>query len=334
MSHVYHNNVAANGSQTFNDLVNQVLLKTAEGNDGGNQLFILIDFNIRHLFRAFFSVPIKRNKGLATLANGSVINEKQLSSFGDFLNLRERVELRKRIVSYKQVLFFPKWDLDGPDLRYFGDWNPDAVLVHPSTSFKAGPWVLDGRQMVADAKDMGLMLAETSLYRNASGEDIVIYIHSPFPTEFISQRQWNLGKGPFDAFWSGIRKASDVLHPKYPQVKFIAVSDVNPYGELTKACFVDWKKPDEVDYEKGFFAVPGDPFGVVGSSVDETLIMEKCKISANFLLQLFLPTTKTTYSQFVQTYRTSLWNPSTRLALLQTRQQNKTSWNRPSQPNK
>jgi hypothetical protein len=306
--------------------MNQVLLKTTEGNNSGDQLFILIDFHARHLFRAFFSVPVKRNKGLATLTNGSVINEKQLSHYGDFLNLRERVEFRKRIVGLKQTLFFPKWDLDGPDLRYFGDWNPEASITHPSTSFKAGPWILDGRQMVADAKDIGLMLAETVLYQIPNGKETLIYVQSPFTTEFTSQRQWNLGKGPFDAFWSGIRKAADVLQVHYPNLKFVAVYETNPFQELTKTCFVDWKKPEEIDLMDNFYAVPCDSFGIVGQSGDEEKIVAKQNIPPNFLLQMFSPTTKLAYSNFVKTFRTPLWNPQTRLSLLQTRQQNKTKW--------
>lgn len=258
--------------------------------------------------------------------NGSVINEKQLNNFGDFLNLRERVEFRKRVLGFRNVLFFPKWDLDGPDLRYFGDWNPEATLNHPSTSFKAGPWVLDGRQMVADAKDMGLMLAETVLYQLSSQTDISIYIQSPFTTEFISQRQWNLGRGPFDAFWSGIRKAADALQSTYPFIKFVAVCETNPFLELTKTCFVSWKKPEEVDLNSDFYAVPSDPFGIIGLGAEEESIVSKQKIPNNFLLQMLLPTTKIATSTFVKTYRTPLWNPQARLPLLQTRQQNKTKW--------
>lgn len=285
-------------------------------------MFILLDFDYRHLFRALFNVPVKRNKGLATLTNGSVINEKQLQLYGNFLNLRERVEFRKRIIGCDRVLFFPKWDLDGPDIRYFGEYNPPPENIHNLTSFRAGPWVLDGRQMVADAKDIGIMLAESVLYKTK--DPVTIAIYSPFSTEFEAQRGWNLGRGPFDAFWSGIRKAADQIHLLYPFIQFLAVSDINPYVEITKVCHVQWKKKNEVEIVPNLFqAIPGDAFGLTGfSELEEEILLEN-KIPKEFLFNVLIFGAQIQNSYLVQKFRNDVWNPRARLGLLHSRQQNK-----------
>lgn len=256
---------------------------------------------------------MKRFKGLATLGTGQIANEKQLASLGDFLSLRERVEFRQRVFACGTLLFFPKWDMDGPDLRFFGDWT----TVSKPGCLQVGPWSIDGRQLVADAKDIGVMLAEAAS-RLHPDTDVKLGIVSPFGTEVVGHRGWSFGRTLFDAFWSGIRKASEVLSMKLPHVQFHAIADVNPFAEFKRQTFVVWTPAASVTDDM-LVAVPGDAFSVLGNTDEEAAWIQKRCVdtpSAKLMLGLLTQTVPVHTSVLASQLRTNLWNPKARLQLL------------------
>ena len=325
MSEVNHDDARADGCETSNDAVNQVALETAKRDDSRKQVLVLVDFDPRHVFRALFHVPLARAKGLATLADGRVVNEKQLGSLGDFLTLKERVEFRHRVLCIGNTFLVPRWDFDGPDMRFFGDWNPPAEKIHALSSLTAGPWVLDGRQMVADARDMTLLMAEAALALRGASANITLQILSPVPVDFEAQRGWKLARGPFDAWWSGVRKAADTLASSCPTVKVVAVDDTNPCAECTRALHVSWSK--EVD-ETHIVCVPCDPFALFGSSTVEQKWLQKegvqtSTLAGHLMMGMMTNTIPIRVSTLVPSQRHAVWNPKVRLALLNPKPENK-----------
>jgi len=209
---------------------------------------MFVDFDITHWTRALFCVPLKRSRGIATLWDGTTISEKKLDS--TYLSLKERIEFRKRVFALTRNLFsFPKWDIDGPDIQFFAQSSRVS-----SKDIFVGPWILDGRKLVADAKDMALMLAEA--VKHAGGNKVQII--NPFPKDFQTQRGWNVGAGIFFCFWSGVRKAAECS-----DIKFYAVSEANPFPFFD--CPVEWGPLlDDVPV-----ACPSDAFACMGTSKDE-----------------------------------------------------------------
>ena len=325
MSEVHDNNAAAHGGETAHDASNQIAVETAKGNDGRQQMLVLVDFDPRHVFRALFHVPAARAKGLATLADGRVVSEKQLSSVGDFLTLKERVEFRHRVVCLGNVFLFPRWDLDGPDMRFFGEWTPPADKIHPTTSLTAGPWVLDGRQMVADARDMTLMLAEAALAMHGPSSNVTLQILSPVPAQFEAQRGWKMNRGPFDAWWSGVRKAADTLAAVCPSLQLVAVSDTNPFADCTRPLHISWRaKADAL----GIVCTPCDPFALPGTSEAEqsalqTLGLSKSTLYPQLMMGIIANMIPVRVSTLVPSQRHMLWNPKARLAIFNPKPENK-----------
>jgi hypothetical protein len=325
MSEVHDNDAAADGGKVANDALNQVALEAAKGNDSRKQVLVLVDFDPRHTFRALFHVPLARSKGLATLTDGRTVNEKQLASVGDFLSLRERVEFRHRVVCIGNTFLVPRWDLDGPDMRFFGDWNPPKEKIHAASSLSAGPWILDGRQLVADARDMTLLMAEAALALHGTSSPVTLQILSPVPIDFEAQRGWKLSRGPFDAWWSGVRKAADTLATLCPTVKLVAVDDTNPYAECTRPVQVTWSK--EAD-EIGIVCVPCDPFAILGSSPCEQRWLKREGVSlttlaGHLMMGIMTNTVSLRVSTIVPSQRHAVWNPKVRLALLNPKPENK-----------
>jgi hypothetical protein len=193
-----------------------------------------------------------------------------------------------------------------------------------SSSLAAGPWVLDGRQLVADARDMTLLMAEAALALHGS-RDIKLQVLSPVPLDFEAQRGWKLSRGPFDAWWSGVRKAADTLASLCPNVKLVAIEETNPFAECTRTLHVSWSK--DVD-ASGILCVPCDPFALMGSSAleKEWLQREGIPLSAlagQLMMGMMTNTIPTRVSTLVPTQRHAVWNPKTRLALLNPKPENK-----------
>ena len=220
---------------------------------------------------------------------------------------------------------FPRWDLDGPDMRFFGEWNPTADKIHPTSSLTAGPWVLDGRQMVADARDMTLLLAEAALAVKGPSNPVTLQIVSPVATQFEAQRGWKMNRGPFDAWWSGVRKAADTLANVSPSVKIVAIADTNPFAECARAVHISWKA--EVD-DLGIVCVPSDPFSLPGAShLEQTVLrsvgMSFSTLGAHLMMGLVANIIPIRVSTLVPSQRNILWNPKARLAILNPKPENK-----------
>ena len=325
MSEVHNDDAGAHGGKAPHDALEKVALEAAKGKDGRKQVLVLVDFDARHVFRALFHVPVARSKGLATLSDGRVVNEKQLAGLGDFLSLKERVEFRHRVVCVGNTFLVPRWDLDGPDMRFFGEWNPPADKVHTASSLTAGPWILDGRMLVADARDMTLLMAEAALALRGADTPVTLQILSPVPMDFESQRGWKLARGPFDAWWSGVRKAADTLATLCPTVKIVAVDDTNPFAECTRTLHVTWSKT--VD-ESQVVCVPCDPFAFFGGSQTEQqrLALEGLPapaLAGQLMMGLMTGAVPVRVSTLVPSQRHVVWNPKTRLSVLNPKPENK-----------
>lgn len=325
MSEAHNNDAAADGSKGIHDASNQVVLQTTEGNDSRQQMFVVVDFDPRHVFRALFHVPVHRSKGLVTLADGRTVHEKQLPSMGDFLTLRERVEFRHRVVALGQNLcMFPRWDFDGPDMRFFGEWKTNVSKTEPY-HMEAGPWVLDGRQLVADARDITVMLVEAAQILQGTTDPLTLCIHSPVPISFQSQRGWDLKRGPYDAWWSGVRKAAETLANECPHVTLVAVAETNPFAELTRASHVQWST---TNLAGAVVCEPCDPFTILGGGAEDAATLTAHGMSPTFvlanlmmgLLGNFVPVRS---SIMVPRLRHPLWVPRDRLSLLNPKGENK-----------
>lgn len=191
------------------------------------------------------------------------------------------------------LISFPKWDIDGPDIHFFAQ-NGRAN----SKDLAVGPWILDGRKLVADAKDTALMIAEAMRREGKTSIQII----NPYSINFVTQRGWNVGKGLFYCFWSGIRKAAECV----PDISFIAVSDANPYPFYE--CAVQWKPLGE-----GLVACPSDPFACMGSTEAESPFFND-DVSAN--ISKFILHSDVSRASLCLVHRNQFWNPSDVLNLL------------------
>jgi len=293
MSHVTDDNLV-NDSQRIDNVSDEVRLETAVWNDSTDfQPLILVDFDVCHWTRALFCVPVKRKKGIATLWDGSEISEKKL---GDtYLTLKERIELRRRVFVLTPLsMSFPKWDIDGPDIHFFaqnGRVSPKDITV--------GPWTLDGRKLVADAKDCALMIAEAA---KKAGRKCVQIIN-PYATSFATQRGWIVGAGVFFCFWSGVRKASECT-----DMKLIAVSETNPYPFFD--CAVEWTTYNENE----MVACPCDPFACIGSTDEEIKYLGNVKIFES--ISKIIASGNISRATLCVANRNQFWNPKEILQLL------------------
>lgn len=269
----------------------------------------------------FTHLPSSRDAGIATLFSGERVNEKRLSEYGKFLTLRERVEYRKRVLALSsRVLSFPRWDLDGPDLRYFGEWNPPESSIHAPTCIRAGPWVLDGRQLVADAKDTAIMLIEAVV---RMGGNRTLLIQSGWPSEFFGLRGWSFGSGPRSAWWSGVRKAVDVagdlLRTYNIRVCALETDGKNPYEGLTSASttieFQSSVTEEQFSDPSVIVAVPCDPFAIVGSTLLESHMNVK-PVFASAACMSVLYRGAVLQTSYAPWFRNKQWNPRARLNLL------------------
>jgi len=291
-------------------------------NPSNSRLYCMsvIDFEPEKLSRALFNVPLFRQNGFATVGAGKV-PEKTLT-FPLYLSLLERVELRKRIhflISPKVGFgFFPAWDFDGPDLPYFGEYK--GALK--STSIEAGPWSLDGRQLVADAKDRMLQAAEAvNIFwpeAGAQNKKIKIWVWEICSSKFINNRNWNMKDKIWQAFWSGVRKARETLATICTHVDFVAVtpsSDKTPFEWQDAEKRMAWCQDMELSMLDpeciNVFLSPCDPFASLGSSPSEHIILSKFGFSSHeIVFPQFFQYHKSTWPE---TYRHKLWNPKDRL---------------------
>lgn len=241
------------------------------------------------------------------------------------MTLRERVEFRHRVIALGTSLcMFPRWDLDGPDMRFFGEWKSNVPKMEPF-HMQAGPWVLDGRQLVADARDMTVMLVEAAQLLRGTVEPIVVCIHSPIPDSFQSQRGWDLKRGPYDAWWSGVRKAAETLANECPHVKLVAVAETNPFAGYTRTSHVEWKT---CNVEGAVVCEPCDPFSILGGGPEDagTLTahgMTPALVLAHLMMGLLSNLVTVRTSIMVPRLRHPLWVPRDRLTLLNPKGENK-----------
>ena len=189
-----------------------------------------------------FAVPLKRNASLATIFDGTTVSEKSLSSA--YLSLAERVTYRRRVMLFSNTIrgavVYPTWDFNGPDLSYFGEWKPSEGKC---------PWDIDGRKLVADAKDRVLQMVEAVKVRGLKR----LLIYDGIPHTLTLARGWTLGSVPWLAFWAGIRKAAEVAG-----VKIVAVTEHNPYENIVSP--VAWTNEIAEKLEGDVVCYPCDAF--------------------------------------------------------------------------
>ena len=281
-----------------------------------------IDFHPNLFARAIYHVPLWRQKGVATITgqNGAIttVNEKLLTS-ELFLTLRERVEFRKRVhvfaLDKTLALFYPNWDLDGPDLPYFGEWKP--TVFDRTTAVAAGPWMLDGKALVADAKDRTLQMVEACIKHEVHE----LRLLSGFPIDYTNNRGWTMGRGPWMAWWSGVRKAAEVVARLHPSFVISACVDTNPYDGMAKVppnirirCVEDAKFDRS---QSCAFSYAIDPFASLlwNPSLQYVLSQMQLPIHPNYVSSL-LNTTTLYPSTFPATHRHVAWNPHAKLRVL------------------
>lgn len=302
MSTVWNNNIVRDMFNRSQNVLDQINLKTAKGQDD-TQIQIWADFDLSLIDHALFSVPRSRDNSILTLHTGITVIEKQ-KIFG-LLTLQERIVFRRRIVCIyigTPLFIYPKWDLEGPDIPYFGEWNKDPQEY--TSCIVGGPWTLDGRKMVADAKDRALQMVEAAIAKFPD-QKLVLKLKSGIPMEYITHRGWNFGKGPWYAFWSGIRKAQECV-----QVQFVAWDDEDPYEDYRKfsACTIPWQKdfPDHLAID----IIPQDPFAILGSTQMEKQAFKERNIQD---ILPYLGNAKKQSSEFHKQFRHPLWNPDQKL---------------------
>ena len=255
--------------QGSNDAPNQVALERTIRNDGAEVICIWADFPLAHVPRAFLQVPLSRENGIATFMSPQgqqTIPEKLLDL--NFLSLRQRVEFRKRVALFynpnqlSSVLFFPTWDFNGPDLHYFGKWKPASF--DPTSSILAGPWRIDGRELVADAKDRMMQCVEAALWIQALRKcRITIKVADAVPNDLVLSRGWPMGKGAWSAWWAGVRKAAEVVEAFGMNIQFVACSAINPYDGMIRHNPVQYKLLESFSLNEDEFTLrcaPMDPF--------------------------------------------------------------------------
>jgi len=280
-----------------------------------------IDFEPEKLSRALLNVPLQRQGGFALISQGRV-PEKTLA-YPLYLSLIERVELRKRIHFLSSPKlgfgFFPAWDFDGPDLPYFGEYK--GALK--STSIEAGPWSLDGRQLVADIRDRMLQAAEavTLLWSEPIKRQARVRIHiwEICSREYVNNRNWNMKDKIWQAFWSGVRKAREVLASICPYIDLVAVtpsSDTTPFLWQDEEKRMPWCQdvdPTLLNTEEiNVFLTPCDPFAALGSTTAEHRILAKFGLGPNNIY--FTNFFSFHRSTWPETYRHKLWNPKDSLS--------------------
>ena len=194
------------------------------------QLDTWCDFPIASLQRALFAVPLSRTGAIVHVWDGTqlkTVSEKSLSSA--YLSLEERVTFRRRVMLFtsgqRGVIFYPTWDFNGPDLPYFGEWKPRSAC----------PWDIDGRKLVADAKDRVLQMVEAAKFRGMKR----LFVYEGAPHTLTLKRGWKLGSMAWLAFFAGVRKASEVAG-----MDIVAVTETNPYEGLSTA--IEWCQPRDV----------------------------------------------------------------------------------------
>jgi hypothetical protein len=178
---------------------------------------------------------------------------------------------------------------------------------------EAGPWSLDGRQMVADVKDRMLQSAEAAklLFKN---NKINIYVREMVPKEFSNNRNWNMKDKVWQAFWSGVRKAQEIVKTISPNIQFIAItpsSDTTPYEWQEEEKRMKWYKnipfPLQMQDEINMFLTPCDPFAALGSTYIENEILAKFGLGSR---DMYYPQFFQAYqSTWPSMYRHKLWNP-------------------------
>ena len=263
------------------------------------------DFPPEQLPRARGAVPVSRANGMAmiyTPTGMQEVSEKTLRA--PFLSLLDRVLYRKRVelcvdpLKSEAVLHFPMWDFNGPDLHYFSTWNTGEKKFH---AFRVGPWDVDGRQLVADAKDRVLQMIEAAEYtKTHSGKAVRLVIHND-ASNITLQRGWSMGNRPWLAFFSGVRKACEAR--PFP---ILVVSPTNPYDGMTRANPVAWfTEAPEFD-GISIHCYPIDPFAMYSSEVYKR--MQDALGDASINCQTFQSTLP------VQ-FRSPMWNPMTKLGV-------------------
>lgn len=296
--------------------------------DGALRSECWVDFHPSAFPRCVFHVPLQRRNGIATILNPRCLTdpaapvivtvpEKALDA--TYLTLKERVEYRKRVHLFstadKHLLFYPAWDLDGPDLPYFGEWKPK--VFDKTTAVEAGPWILDGKMLVADMKDRVLQMVEVCMAHGI--EELCIV--GPFRPSYSNQRGWNMQKGPFMAFWSGVRKAAEILDTRSYKLRIVAQVYDNPYEGLTHAlpnCLM-WQREASDSASIRAYAYPIDGFSSM--CWNSFLLAEIAKMYAPLkdkpaLFMESLQSSNVRVSQLQAKHRHPVWNPIAKLRSL------------------
>lgn len=244
------------------------------------------DFPLTSLHRAMFAVPLFRNDSMVNVWDGiklQTVSEKSLSSA--YLSLEERVTFRRRVMlvlnGQQGILFYPTWDFNGPDLPYFGEWKPRSAC----------PWDIDGRKLVADAKDRVLQMVEAAKFRGMKR----LLVYEGAPHTLTLKRGWKLGSIAWLAFFAGVRKASEVA-----VMDIVAIADTNPYEGVTTS--MTWKQSHVM--EDGDVAChPCDVFSYLPYNPKvSTLLNETAHDMYSYPMASFTST-------LPQKHRNVYWNP-------------------------
>ena len=264
-------------------------------------LFSWCDFPVEQINRSTY-VPISRADGAAVISTPHGLRTVSEKSLGPpYLSLFERVLYRKRVSLYfngeKGVLLFPLWDFNGPDLPYFSTWS--SGQQKPGT-FKVGPWDVDGRELVADAKDRTLQMIEAGLFTKFhTGKNVRLAIYND-DMDVKLHRGWTMGNKAWLAFFSGVRKACESqAFPVY------AVSSKNPYEGMTRTNPVVWT--DSLPEFDGItiHCYGNDPFAMVSQE----------NMARVHTLGSTCAPPQTMKSVLPAMFRSPLWNPMTKLGV-------------------
>lgn len=288
-----------------------------------------VDFAASRLPRALLNVPVTRKQGVATIftmkqnAYGAPVTEshsvpEKTLQPPQYLSLVERVELRRRAHLFSRgsrgCAITPAWDFEGPDLPYFSEY---ASALH-STSIKAGPWVIDGRQLVADAKDRVLQVAEAIAGRWGTDAVAHLYVMEPFARDYETKRGWKIGEGIWSAWWSGVRKAREALSAAFPSLVLHAItpsSEETPFAWQPEAARMSWARslPEELnDAQPSIVMVGCDPFASLGSSDVEKAALAFANIPQT--LTAWVAASPVYQSTWPAAHRHPLWKPDDGLA--------------------
>ena len=253
-----------------------------------------------------------RKNSIVTLSNGNTCCEKQCTSL---LSLRERVYLRRRVTHIakagKHVLVYPRWDFDGPDIQYFGKWQRKEGALD-SYTFRAGHWILDGRQLVADAKDRIVQMIEACMHSVTLPTKV--HILPPVTKQYTTLKGWDMGNHVWNAFWSGVRKGADVAH-RYG-ITLVAVCANDPYEQfrLHSDCRVEHVA--ELPSDAAVTAISQDPFSFLFAPSELEILYANSISLESYFVMLTQATCK--QSSLVTEERNPLWKPNEKLDLLHT----------------